>query len=149
MTNFADATAHSNARFGAGTGSIFLDNVACTGEEDMLTSCAYDSNTNDCFHSDDAGVTCIAERMLIIKSYSNLSFIWYPFLTVVCANGDLRLAGSTTAGQGRVEICINETWGTICDDSWGVPDASVACQALGFSRFGELSTYLRQLNACR
>ena len=68
---------------------------------------------------------------------------------VVCANGDIRLAGSTTAGQGRVEICINETWGTICDDSWGVPDASVACQALGFSRFGELSTYLCQLNACR
>ena len=60
---------------------------------------------------------------------------------MVCANGDLRLAGSTTAGQGRVEICINETWGTICDDSWGTPDASVACQALGFSRFGELSTY--------
>ena len=56
--------------------------------------------------------------------------------TVVCANGDLRLAGSTVAGQGRVEICINETWGTICDDSWGTPDASVACQVLGFSRFG-------------
>jgi hypothetical protein len=63
----SDATAHSNARFGQGTGSIFLDNVACTGEEDMLTSCAYDSNTADCFHSDDAGVTCIADCMFITK----------------------------------------------------------------------------------
>ena len=56
--------------------------------------------------------------------------------TVLCANGDLRLAGSSVLVQGRVEICINETWGTICDDSWGTPDASVACSALGFSRFG-------------
>ena len=56
---------------------------------------------------------------------------------MVCANGELRLAGSTTAGQGRVEICINETWGTICDDSWGTPDASVACASLRFSRFSK------------
>jgi hypothetical protein len=56
-----DATAHSNARFGQGTGPIFLDNVACTGEEDTLASCTYDSNTADCFHSDDAGVTCVAD----------------------------------------------------------------------------------------
>ena len=71
MTPLADATAHSNAHFGAGTGSIFLDNVACTGEEDMLTSCAYDSNTADCFHSDDAGVTCIADCMFITRNFTS------------------------------------------------------------------------------
>ena len=73
-----------------------------------------------------------------------VQFLTYPIAayhsisqsTVVCTNGDLRLAGSSVLGQGRVEICINETWGTICDDSWGTPDATVACQALGFSRFG-------------
>ena len=58
---FSDATAHSNARFGQGTGPIFLDNVACTGEEDNLTSCTYDPNTADCFHSEDAGVSCVAD----------------------------------------------------------------------------------------
>ena len=57
---------------------------------------------------------------------------------MVCANGDVRLAGGTIAGQGRVEICINETWGTICDDSWDARDAGVACRALGFSRFGKI-----------
>ena len=61
----SDATAHSNARFGQGTGPIFLDNVACTGEEDTLISCTYDSNTADCFHSDDAGVTCVADCMFM------------------------------------------------------------------------------------
>ena len=71
--------------------------------------------------------------MSIRASYSYLLF----FSAVVCANGDLRLAGSANVGQGRVEICINETWGTVCDDSWDVNDAAVACQALGFSRFSE------------
>ena len=133
-----DATAHSNARFGQGTGPIFLDNVACTGEEDTLTSCTFDSNTADCFHSDDAGVTCVADCKSMIKTFDSFPipfFIWHSYFTVVCANGDLRLAGSTVAGQGRVEICINETWGTICDDSWDTNDASVACQSLRFSRF--------------
>ena len=69
------------------------------------------------------------------KNFNRFDYLVVSY-TVVCANGDLRLAGSTVAGQGRVEICINETWGTICDDSWGTPDASVACQVLGFSRFG-------------
>ena len=68
---FADATAHSNAHFGAGTGTIFLDNVACTGEEDMLISCRYDSNTADCFHSEDAGVTCLPDCMFVTKKFTS------------------------------------------------------------------------------
>ena len=34
----------------------------------MLTSCAYDSNTADCFHSDDAGVACVADCMFTTKN---------------------------------------------------------------------------------
>lgn len=53
--------------------------------------------------------------------------------TVLCADGDLRLAGGTTDGQGRVEICIGEVWGTICDNGWDNTEAQVACRNLGFS----------------
>ena len=56
---YIDATAHSNAQFGQGTGPIHLDDVACSGQEDTLTSCTFDSNTADCFHSEDAGVSCL------------------------------------------------------------------------------------------
>lgn len=34
--------------------------------------------------------------------------------------------------SGRVEICIFDVWGTVCDDSWGAADTQVTCRQLGF-----------------
>ena len=33
--------------------------------------------------------------------------------------------------EGRVEICVNGIWGTICDDIWDVREAIVTCRQLG------------------
>ena len=54
-----------------------------------------------------------------------------------CSDSQLRLA-SNVANEGRVEICLSNEWGTICDDSWSTDDANVACGALGFSNTSEL-----------
>ena len=54
-------------------------------------------------------------------------------MRLVAANGSI--AGVTA---GRVEVCFDETWGTIVDDGWSTQDAGVVCRQLGFSRSSEL-----------
>ena len=50
-----------------------------------------------------------------------------------CTNGTIRLAGASYVPQeGRVEMCLGNVWGTICDSLWGAPDAQVACHQLGY-----------------
>ena len=56
-TTPTDAVAFSNAYFGAGTGTIYLNDVGCTGSETNLTDCTR-SSTVSCRHLDDAGVRC-------------------------------------------------------------------------------------------
>ncbi len=61
MTLFSlDVIGYSGARYGEGSGPIYLDNVDCLGNESRLTECTYTSGST-CPHSQDAGVQCRAE----------------------------------------------------------------------------------------
>ena len=55
----AGALAQTNAFFGQGTGTIWLDDVQCSGSEAQLVDCPDNGfGVHNCNHGEDAGVTC-------------------------------------------------------------------------------------------
>ena len=58
---------------------------------------------------------------------------------LVCPSGDIRLVGGSVADEGRVELCLNNAWGTICDDGFDINDANVICRQLGYPDHGTCS----------
>ena len=134
----ADAVARGMAFYGQSTGAIALDSLGCAGTEARLIDCSYQPGTS-CTHAQDAGVDCSTTCECSNSNTIIMQIIYIFMLYVdVCEEGDVRLAGGSVNSEGRVEICIDETWSTICDNGWSLNDANVVCQQLGHLSTGKL-----------
>ena len=54
-----------------------------------------------------------------------------------CTNGEITLASGPSNREGRVEVCVDGHWGTVCGEGWGDTEAGLVCARLGFPREGE------------
>ena len=72
--------------------------------------------------------------------YNICQFCITNAVSQTCPEGDLQL-GFFTGGfdengnyfiQGRVELCLNGTYGAFCDIGWDDSDAAVTCRNLGY-----------------
>ena len=91
-----------------------LSQVQCDGSEMSLLECNISYLSPAVPSLKDAAVVCQAQSTPI----SN------------CSNGDIRLVNGTTVLEGRLEICINNAWGTVCSQGFTADDAEVVCQQL-------------------
>jgi len=91
-----------------GTGTIWLDELRCTGSEASLAACRHPTwGSNDCSHSEDFSVQCIDNFKLV--------------------DGD--------SDHGRVLVKHEGVWKNVCDDSFDSDNngATVVCKSLGFA----------------
>ncbi|XP_035663827.1 uncharacterized protein LOC118407459 [Branchiostoma floridae] len=97
--------------FGEGSGNVWLDEVACRGNETDLGDCPADSwGPSDCSHKEDVGVVCEG-------------------------GGSLRLVGGVAPWGGRLEFRPWQAaeWGTVCNTSWTEAETEFVCRQLGYT----------------
>uniref|UniRef100_A0A3B4BDF7 Soluble scavenger receptor cysteine-rich domain-containing protein SSC5D n=1 Tax=Periophthalmus magnuspinnatus TaxID=409849 RepID=A0A3B4BDF7_9GOBI len=124
------------AFFGEGAGNVWLDDVACLGNESSLVNCSHpDLGNNNCGHGEDAGVICSSksyglnflfpsnhesDRKCINNITNNFSF-----------SGHLRLFGGPHQCSGNVEVYYDGEWLPALNTKWGMNEAAVVCREMG------------------
>lgn len=124
---------------------ISISSLGCSGEEEDISECNINTGVSvSCGRYEDAGIVC--QGMWLVNSI--LSHCYSVLFTAQdtaydnCTTGSVRLADMLTdanasTAEGRVEVCINRAWGTVCGNAFDQDDAGTVCViAGGFLRNG-------------
>ena len=114
---------------------IILDQVSCTGSEERLVDC---SNSGIGFYQ------CSIGEAIVFCSGENCPEVGYLYVQTISPTellpcnetGSVRLTGSSLDHIGRVEVCYDGHWGTVCDDSATNATAHVVCRQLDHAALG-------------
>ncbi|XP_049333075.1 deleted in malignant brain tumors 1 protein-like isoform X6 [Astyanax mexicanus] len=118
------------ARFGSGTGPIWLNEVECEGNEASLWNCRYQlCGEDECGHKDDVGVVCSENGNTL--DLTNWLCDSSPHERPCSKHIPLRLRGGVGSCSGWLQVYHNKTWGSVCADLWDIRDAQVVCRQLG------------------
>ena len=58
----------------------------------------------------------------------------------------MRLVNGTTPSEGKVVICYNRRWGTVCSYYWDTVEAGIVCRQLGFESICLASSFTTSCN---
>ena len=100
----------SHQSWGGGSGSIWMDDVTCSGRESSLDNCGKRGNSwgsHNCGHHEDAGVTCSGCNSLIVAGGTCISCPTASQCTAVtCNNGKFNIDGIVSNGC-EASACSN------------------------------------------
>ncbi|XP_044287233.1 lysyl oxidase homolog 4 [Varanus komodoensis] len=111
--------------------TFWIHRITCQGTEVHLGQCKLHvppkaQNRLACPHGMHALVSCIAGAEFQPKKTRP------PGKPKAKEEAQVRLRAGAHVGEGRVEVLMGGQWGTVCDDGWDLPAASVVCRQLGY-----------------
>ncbi|XP_067647443.1 uncharacterized protein teq isoform X3 [Eurosta solidaginis] len=132
--------------------SFVMDEVDCRGDESSLKDCNFKGwGVSNCGPDEVVGVVCKVPQLKCPNNYwlctTSQECIPPAFVcdhTPDCADKSdespnvcnspvkYRMGGGRSPNEGRLEVRYHGEWGTVCDDDFGMKEAQVLCNYMGF-----------------